>query len=45
MLSLQLPHTHTHSGLGKVLIREAVARSGQVDCIFRQISEDHGIKE
>lgn len=43
-------HAHAHTDIQywastKVLIRGAVARSGQVCCIFRQIREDHGIKE
>ena len=41
-----LTQMHTHTvGQVKVLIRGAVTRSGQVCCIFKQISEDHGIKD
>ena len=44
--SLSHTHTETHTRSEvRVLIRGAVARSGQVCCIFRQICEDHGIKE
>lgn len=44
--SLSFPHTHIETVVYvRVLIRGAVARSGQVCCIFRWISKDHGIKE